>query len=92
MVVFYISEMLNRIVKILLVPIVMKTNLFILESVKISLHRSVIIRIPSFAHALRDAHAFTVICEGLGCILASLIRVQNKVRAYAPLRLQGFIK
>ena len=55
--------MLNGAIERFLIVILVKINFFILQRVEIALHRGVIIRASSLAHALRQFLRLTEICE-----------------------------
>ena len=68
MVIRGISEMFNSVVESLLVMIYVQMNLFILQRVKIPLHRGIVIRASSFVHTLCYALLQTKFCE---CFIAT---------------------
>ena len=53
MVVCGISKMLHCAIERFLISILMKINFFVLQRIEIALHRGIIIRASSLAHALR---------------------------------------
>lgn len=51
---------------------------FIFQSVEISLHRRVVIWVSRLAHALRHMDRFAELYKCLGCVLGTLVTVQDQ--------------
>ena len=78
MVVCGISKMFHSAVERLLILILVKINFFVLQRIEIALHRGVIIRASSLAHALRQVMFFAKVGNRLRCVRAALIAMKNQ--------------
>ena len=85
MVVSGISKMFHSAVERFLILILVKINFFVLQRIEIALHRGVIIRASSLAHALRQIVFLAKVGERLRCVRAALIAM--KKQAFASLSL-----
>lgn len=92
MVVYGISKMLHCAIERFLISILMKINFFVLQRIEIALHRGVIIRASSLAHALRQIVFLAKISERLRCVRAALIAMKNQTVASLSLTAECFAK
>ena len=92
MVVRGIGKMLNGAIERFLISILMKINFFVLQRIEIALHRGVIIRASSLAHALRQIVFLAKVGERLRCVRAALIAMKNQTVASLSLTAECFAK
>ena len=78
MVVCGISKMFHCAIERFLISILMKINFFVLQRIEIALHRGIIIRASSLAHALRQVMFFAKVGERLRCVRAALIAMKDQ--------------
>ena len=78
MVVCDISVFLNTSIQLVLRFVAVLMNQVILQCIEVPFHRGVIVWISGFAHALGDSHTLAVFDELIGCVLTSLIAVQDQ--------------
>ena len=90
MVVCGISKMLHCAIERFLISILMKINFFVLQRIEIALHRGVIIRASSLAHALRQIVFLAKVGERLRCVRAALIAMKNQTVASLSLTAECF--
>lgn len=92
MVVCGISKMFHSAVERLLILILVKINFFVLQRIEIALHRGVIIRASSLAHALRQVMFFAKVGKRLRCVRAALIAMKNQTFDSLSLTAECFAK
>ena len=92
MVVCGISKMLHCAIERFLISILMKINFFVLQRIEIALHRGLIIRAFSLAHALRQVMFLAKVGERLRCVRAALIAMKNQTVASLSLTAECFAK
>lgn len=69
-----------------------KVGAFVFQGVEVSLHRGVIVRIASFAHALCHMDRRTEVNKGLGGKLGALVTVEDEFSFQRGLRIQSFLQ
>ena len=92
MVVCGISKMLHCAIERFLISILMKINFFVLQRIEIALHRGIIIRASSLAHALRQVMFLAKVGERLRCVRAALIAMKNQTFDFLALTTKCFAK
>ena len=92
MVVGGISKMFHSAVERLLILILVKINFFVLQRIEIALHRGVIIRVSSLAHALRQVMFLAKVGERLRCVRAALIAMKDQTFDSLSLTAECFAK
>jgi len=89
-VVYGISKMLHCAIERFLISILMKINFFVLQRIETVLHRGVIIRASSLAHALRQIVFLAKVSKRLRCVRATLIAMKNQTVASLSLTAECF--
>ena len=92
MIVCGISKMLHCTIERFLISILMKINFFVLQRIEIALHRGIIIRASSLAHALRQVMFLAKVGERLRCVRAALIAMKNQIFDFLALTTKCFAK
>ena len=92
MVVCGISKMLHCAIERFLISILMKINFFVFQHIEIALHRGIIIRASSFAHALRQVMFLAKVGERLRCVRAALIAMKSQTFDFLALTTKCFAK
>lgn len=90
MVIRDISKFFHHLIQRLLCLEIVQFDAFIFQCVKISFHRSVVVRAPCFAHALAHMDRFTEFHKCLWRILGTLIAVENQFFSDLRLCFQSF--
>ena len=78
MIVVDVSKFFHSAIQDIIRVEIKKVGAFVFQGVEISLHRGVIVRIASFAHALCHMTRCTEVNKGLGGKLGALVTVQDE--------------
>lgn len=92
MVVVDVSKFFHSVIQSVIRMEIKEVGAFVFQSVEVSLHRGIIIRTASFAHALCHMDRLTEINKGLGGKLGSLITVQDEFSLQRGVSIQSFLQ
>ncbi len=92
MVVRNISKFLYGLVQFLFRPKFIDVGTFVLQGVEVPLHWSIVVWVPSFAHARGHVDGFTEPGESLRCVLAPLVAVQDQAALCHTLGIQCLLQ